>query len=446
MRWSSGAVSSALGLPPVDGPTFTAVSTDTRTLVEGALFVALVGERFDGHAFLAEARRRGARGAVVRHGTAPVEGLLLFAVDDTLHALGRLARQRRRALAGPVVAVTGTNGKTATKEMLARVLATRWSVHATPVNLNNLVGVPRTILDAGDDVEALVIEAGASVPGEIARLQAIIEPSVAVITNVAAGHTEGFGSVEGVLREKLALVTGAPLAVVGTEPPGLSQEARRVAARVLSAGLAQSADVRPDAWSLDDLARGVLTFRGSTVRLPLVGRHQLENAMIALAVGEALGVEVTAATRALAAVKLPPGRCEAIVRGRLLVLNDTYNANPNSVLAALETADAMRGGRALVVVLGTMRELGSLSARAHATVAEHVVRRAPALVGAVGEFVPAFERYRAELGDRLLTAPDPDSLGAQLAARLAGDELVLLKASRGVRLERAIPYLVSEQG
>lgn len=441
-RWSSELVARALEVSVPEPAEFTAVSTDTRTLSEGALFVAIAGERFDAHEFLRDARRRGARGAVVRRGTPPVDGLVLFPVADPRAALGRLARTRRRVVEGPVVAVTGTNGKTAAKEMLAVVLGTRWQVHATRGNLNNLVGVPLTLLAAPEATEALVVEAGASERGEIARLREIIEPGVGVVTNVSAAHTEGFGSVEGVLEEKLALLDGVALAVVGTDPPDLAARARDCAARVLTAGTAESADVRPDTWSLESSGHATLAFRGHGIRLPVVGRHQVENAVIALAVAEALGVDPAAAAAALADVRLPPGRCEVVQHGGWTILNDTYNANPASVEAALATADAMRGDRPLVVVLGSMLELGEQSADQHARVAEAVVARAPALVGALGEFVPAFERHAARLGDRLITAPDPDTLGARLAARLAGGEFMLVKASRGVRLERAIAHLV----
>lgn len=440
-RWTTARVARALGGRDPGGPAFTEVSTDTRTLGEGALFVALAGERFDAHDLLDEARRRGARGAVVRRGTGAVDGLVFFEVDDPLTALGRLALDRRGDVRGPVVAVTGTNGKTATKEMLAATLGARWRVHATRGNLNNLVGVPLTVLGAPEDVEALVVEAGASVPGEIARLRMVIAPTVGVVTNVAAGHTEGFGSLDGVMTEKLSLLDGVDLAVVGTEPPALAGRAAQRARRVRSAGTAEDADVRPDAWSLDASGHARLTFRGQAVRLPLIGRHQVDNAMLALAVADALGVAPAAAVTALAQVRLPAGRCELLERGSFLILNDTYNANPASVRAALETADAIRGERPLVVVLGTMLELGTESTSAHAKLAEEVVARDPALVGAVGDFVPAFATHAEYLGQRLITAPDSDTLGSRLVARLGGGEFVLLKASRGVQLERAIPHL-----
>ena len=173
----------------------------------------------------------------MRRGTPAVGDLVLFPVDDTLSALGLLARARRRAIDGPVVAVTGSNGKTSTRAMLAAALSPRWRTHATRENLNNLVGVPLTILEAPDETEALVVECGANLPGELARLRAIVEPTVGVVTNVGASHLAGFGSREGVLREKVSLLADVPCAVVGQRPPELAALARRVARRTVVAGL-----------------------------------------------------------------------------------------------------------------------------------------------------------------------------------------------------------------
>jgi UDP-N-acetylmuramoyl-tripeptide--D-alanyl-D-alanine ligase len=420
------------------------VSTDTRTLAPGDLFVALAGERFDGHGFLEAARDAGAAAAVVRRGTPLVAGLTLVAVDDTLHALGRLARVRRAAVPGPVVAITGTNGKTATKELAARALGVRWQVHATPGNLNNEVGVPLTILSAPADAEALVVEAGASVPGELARLREVIAPTAAIVTNVSAGHLQGFGGVDGVLAEKVSLLVGVALAVVGTEPAELAARARDAARRVVSAGLSPRAAVRPDTWTLDAAGRPQLVFRGVTIRLPLAGRHQVANAMLALALAEQLDVDLARVGAALERVTLPAGRWEMRTVGDRTVIHDAYNANPASMLAALETVAAMRGDRPLVVVVGSMLELGAAAAAEHARVAEAIVRLGPALVGAVGEFVPALERHRARFGNRLVTGADADALGRALAPRLPARALVLLKGSRGMRLERALPHLLPD--
>ena len=440
MKYSRPFVSSALRLPPAPGPEFSEISTDTRSLTVGALFVALVGERFDGHDHLMKAREAGAQAAVVREGTRAMDGLELYPVPDTLIAYGRLANARRRQVAGPVVAITGSNGKTSTKEMTAAVLRTRYVTHATRLNLNNLVGIPQTILAAPENTVAMVIEAGANIPGEIARARSIIEPSVGMITNVAESHLEGFGSIDGVLREKMELIRGVALAIVGSEPPALAAEARKVALRVSTAGLA-GADTIPSALRVSASGQTTFTIDGVEVNLPLRGEHQAANAMLAWALVRELDLDVHAAASALSSLVLPGGRGEILESGGFTIIHDAYNANPSSFRAAIATARAMRHGRRLVFVAGSMRELGPDAPRLHREIAEGLVALDPDLLAVVGDFVPAIAPSASRLGDRLVEAVDPVELGPRLAARLKGDELIFLKASRGVALERILPFL-----
>jgi UDP-N-acetylmuramoyl-tripeptide--D-alanyl-D-alanine ligase len=417
------------------------ISTDTRTLKPGALFVALKGERFDGHDHLAAAAAAGAVAAVVLRGTRPAAGLELLEVEDTLRAYGALAHARRTGIAGPVVAVTGTNGKTSTKEMLAAALRTRWRTHATRANLNNLVGVPATILEAPGETEALVVEAGANIPGEIARYREIIDPSIAVITNATAGHLQGFGSLAGVLAEKLSLVRDVPLAVVGAKPTALADGARRLAGTVITAGL-ENADRVPDRVTLDELGRAIVEVDGRRFQLPYPGRHLADNAMLAWTVARELGLDLGQVAEAFGRFTLPAGRTELRQEGRLTILNDAYNANPQSFQAAIDTARELRKDRRLVFVAGTMRELGPDAARLHAEVARCLVELEPDVLAAVGDFVPALAPWKSRLGDRLVTAADAPTIGPLVAARLRGDEVVVLKASRGVALERILPSLL----
>jgi UDP-N-acetylmuramoyl-tripeptide--D-alanyl-D-alanine ligase len=443
MRWTDAAVRTALSLGEGDESVqFTRIATDSRTVSPGDLFVALSGERFDGHQFLEPARVAGAIGAVVRAGTPEVSGLRLYRVEDPLRALGWLARHRRRSVTGPVVAVTGTNGKTSTKEMLAGVLATRYRTHATRSNLNNLVGVPQTILEAPDDTEALVVEAGANLPGEIGRYREIIEPSITVITNVAPGHLEGFGSLEAVLTEKVSLALAVPLAVVGTEPAALRERAEPLAGRVVTAGL-ERADVVPTSVTVLADGRTHVTIDEVGFTVSQLGLHQVRNAVLAWAVGRELGLDRSAVAVALETVTIPGGRGDLSRHGDLTILNDSYNANPASFRAAIELAATLRSGRPLVFVAGTMRELGPDSAKLHQEIADRLIDLDPDLIGAVGEFVPALDRYAERLGDRLLTAPDAVTMGKRLAPRLKGSELVVIKGSRGVALERLLPDLVA---
>lgn len=444
MRWTAAVVMDALGLRGGADPglVFTGISTDTRRLVPGSLFVALAGKSFDAHTMLPEAVARGATGAVVREGTPPVEGLVLFQVPDTVRALGGLAAARRRAVPGPVVAITGTNGKTSTKEMLAAALRTRYRTHATPANQNNLVGVPLTVLEAPDDTEALVIEAGASLPGEIGRFREILSPEIAVVTNAVEGHLEGFGSSGGVLHEKLSLTDGVRLAVVGLDPPALARGARDRAQGVITAGL-KDADLVPDRAELGDDGLPRIEVDGVAFTVAAAGMHQAGNAMLVWAVARELGLDLHAVGGALGTVALPGGRVELQEHGRLTILNDCYNANPQSFRAAIDLARALRRDRRLVFVAGTMRELGELEARLHAAVAADLVALDADLLVGIGAFGPALGRHAGTLGDRLVVAAEAPEAGPLVAARLRGDELVVLKASRGVALERILPDIIS---
>jgi len=425
-RWSSEEIAAALSVPAPAQLTFTAISTDTRHLQPKTLFIALKGDKFDAHDFLDKAQAGGATAAVVRRGTPAVGDLPLFEVDDTLVALGLIARARRRMFPDgtPAVAITGSSGKTSTKEMIRAALSARYRVHATAANLNNLIGVPLTILSAPEDTEALVVEAGASVPGEIARMRDIIEPTIAVITNIGYAHVEGFGSLERVMAEKLSLLDRAPVAVLGSGPDAMWPEARR-RTQVIPAALPGKSwdDALLDRY-LDKDGHPRLTLdSGEKITLPALGIHQLENSQIALAVAQRAGVDHDAAVRALANLQLPDGRGDMREMGNMLVIDDTYNANPASLRRAVQTAAwlAKRQRRPLVVVVGTMLELGSESARLHAEAAREIAQRKPALVAAVGTFARVFESLREALGGRLITAADAEALGPKLKSALRGN-------------------------
>jgi UDP-N-acetylmuramoyl-tripeptide--D-alanyl-D-alanine ligase len=441
--WTARDVTLALGLPEATWDhAYAGISTDTRALKERELLVALKGERFDAHDFLSDARLAGVGAVVVRRNTPRWPGFDWFEVDDTLVALGQLARYRRAAFKGPVVAITGTTGKTSTKELVAAALGARLRVHKSERNLNNLVGVPLTLLAAPLEAEVAVVECGASVPGEIPRLRDIVRPDIAVVTTVAEGHLEGFGSLDRVFDEKVALLAGAATAVVGTTPERLADAARTSAKRVVTAGLEPRGE-----WTADDVTllpdgRPRFTVRGVAVELPLKGRHMVANALVALAIADCVGVPLADAAAALAQARLPAGRSEVLELGGMTVIHDCYNANPSSFAAALDLLAAVRGERRAVVVAGTMRELGAGSRELHREVAERIVAARPDVVAAVGEFVPAFEALKGKLkGRKLVTGETPEAVSDRLKELLKPGDVVLLKASRGVQLERLIPLL-----
>jgi UDP-N-acetylmuramoyl-tripeptide--D-alanyl-D-alanine ligase len=434
--WTLERVAAALGHGPADGRPLAGITTDTRALVPGSCFVALRGERFDAHDYLAEAVVAGAAALVVEDATRTGGlGVPVFTVEDTLLALADLARYRRSAWARPVVAVGGSNGKTSTKELLKAVLGSRLRVHATTGNLNNRVGVPLTLLALDDAADVAVIEVGTNQPGEIAFLRDVARPDVAVITTVQEEHLEGFGDLAGVMAEELALCDEVPVAVVPAAELEVVAEATRRAGRVVAVSLPATSGVHAD-------GRGWIDVDGARVEIPLCGRHNLANAAIALAVGREFGIAIADAARGLAAMPQPSMRSAVTPLGRALLLNDAYNANPGSAKAALTLLTDIGAGRQRVVVLGTMRELGAAAPRAHREVAEAALAGGYDLICGLGEFVPALEMLA--IGDpRVILANEVEELWPKLQPRLQRDAAILLKASRGVALERLVPYLTS---
>lgn len=440
--WTLRRVTQALDLAALDDRPIAGISTDTRSLQPGQCFVALVGERFDGHDHLDAAIAAGAAALVVHDARrAPLRGVPVLEVADTLAALGALGRFRRRAWGRPVIAVGGSNGKTSSKELLKAALGSRLTVHATTGNLNNRVGVPLTLLALEDTADVAVIEAGTNEPGEIATLRAIIEPDVCVITTVQEEHLEGFGDLAGVLAEEMSLCDGRPLAVVPADEPDVVAEAKRRAARVISAGL-HAGDVAATAHGLHADGRGWLECEGLRVEVPLPGAHNLRNAMLAMAVAREFGLAVSDIAAGLAGMPQPPMRSAVGPLGEALLVNDCYNSNPGSARAAIALLRDVAQGRQRVAVLGSMRELGDASARAHREVAEVALASGADVIAGIGEFAAALQA--AAPGDaRVIVATDVEDLWPQLAPRLARDAAILLKGSRGVRLERLVPLLTT---
>ena len=445
--WTSDRVADALqplarGNLPRGPQSFTRVWTDTRTLGQGDLFVALAGERFDAHDFLAQAVASGAAGVVVsRVEAARGLGAPVFQVDDTLVALGALGRYRRKAWNRPVVAVVGTNGKTSTKELLRASLGAALETHATQGNLNNLVGVPLTLLAIPDGADVAVVEMGTNQPGEVARLRAIVEPDITVVTSIAEEHLEGLGDLAGVMREELAACDAVGVAVVPASQPDVVAEARKRARTTIAAGL-ETGDARADTWGLQADGRGRLAFDGIGVDVPLRGVHNLRNTMLALAVARELGVSIEQAARGIQTMPVPPMRSNIEQIGRLTLVNDAYNSNPGSARAALELLQHAGRGRQRVAVLGTMLELGPSGPSLHEALAREALASPIEVVAGLGEFASALDKA----GDgasrqRLVTANDVESLWSRLASRLEPDAVILLKASRGVRLEQLVPKI-----
>jgi len=430
------------------------VSTDTRRIAAGNAFVALRGEHFDAHDFVADAARAGAACAVVEAGRAAgLAGTLpLLAVPEPLAALGAIARHHRRRFPVPVVGVTGSNGKTTTREMIAAILATRGPVLSSEGNLNNEVGVPLTLLRLGPEHVAAVVEMGMSHAGEIARLAAIAEPRVGVVTNASAAHLHGLGTVDAVASAKAELYRGLPpdgIVVANLDDPRMMERARKSGRRVVT--FAVGRDRKADVAVLEVVSRGAdgqslvlgVGTKELSVELSLVGAHNAANAAAAAAAAVALGSSDREVVRGLAAVR-PVGRrlrLSRLASGALLV-DDCYNANPASMAAALATlAGLARGGRA-IAALGDMLELGE--AEAH-----RELGRLAAATGleALATFGPrsrlAHEAALAAGLDpaRAFHTEDPSELAAFVRPRLGPGDVLLVKASRGMRLERLVEAL-----
>lgn len=438
------------------------VQLDSRRVAPGNVFVALKGETHDAHDYLPQVMAAGAHAVVVDRDVEAPEGVGVLRVEDTLTALGALGALHRRRFDVPVVCITGSVGKTTTKELVAAALTGLG--HATVFtrgNLNNRVGVPMTLFTLDATHDAAVIELGMSEPGEIADLAAMAQPTIGLVTSVAAVHTEGVGGIDGVAREKGALLEalspdGAAIWFVDDAP--LAAYAERSAAKTkIGYGTVEAADVRLARWELDGEAhtRAHVTFEGGSVdvALSLLGQAAAINATGAVAVMRALAPEkLEAGAAALTHVPQPPHRMVPVaVADDVLVIDDTYNASPRSTEAALDTAAALasaRGGR-LIAVLGDMLELGRHEEHAHAEVGREVVR-----VGAA-HFICCGERM-AHAGRAALSATMERSQGARTkilllknvddAAGCVRDvvrprDVVLVKGSRGMRMERVVAQL-----
>lgn len=443
--WTLDRIADALSMMLVSrGPAgndfLRGVSTDTRSIAPGDIFVALAGPTFDAHDFLPRAVESGAAALVVSRAPAiGTVGVPIFHVQDTLRALGSLARYRRTAWGRPVIGVAGSNGKTTTKDLIRAAVGAVLTVHATTGNLNNLVGVPLTLLAISDEADVAVIEIGTNVPGEVARLRDIALPDIAVVTSVGEEHLEGLGSMDEVLREETSVYAGATVAIAPASQPEIVAAARALARRVVTAGL-EAGDLGVSASGVGPDGLGSLTIDGVVVRPPVRGAHNLRNAALALAVARECGVAIADAARGIAAMPVPAMRMAWEAIGSATLINDAYNANPPSMRAAIDLLSGAGNGRQRVAILGTMREMGVHADRVHTELAKYALASRADVIAAVGDMAYALEREGAN-DSRVVTAPDVAELWAILKPRLAVDAVILLKASRGVRLERLIPML-----
>ncbi len=438
----------------------TGVVTDSRAVSPGGVFVALRGETHDGHAFLEGAARRGAAVAVVERGRAnEASGLVAIEVDDTLVAWGDLARAhlerwREARSERRVVAITGSAGKTTTKELTAALLAAIGPTHYTAGNLNNRIGVPSVVFALEDKHRFAVLEMGMSLPGELDAITSFAPPDVSLVTNVGVAHAEGVGGREGVMREKGAVyraLAADGVAVVNADDDYATRAAQgTLAKRVVTFGRASDARYRVvDRAPQGAGSRVTIARPGGTVTvvLPIPGEVAAIDLAAALAAQEAASDEILSAAAidaALAKVELS-GRAKVMTLERdVVVLDDTYNANPASMRAALETLGELAKGRRRVAVLGEMKELGPLAEEEHDALGDAVAEaKIDLLIGCGGLATRTVERARARGLNEVVAAVDTAEAAREAAARVRPGDAVLVKGSRGVRAERVVEALVS---
>ncbi|MFQ5805004.1 MAG: UDP-N-acetylmuramoyl-tripeptide--D-alanyl-D-alanine ligase [Phycisphaerae bacterium] len=434
------------------------VSTDSRTATEGELFFALDGPRFDGHAFVVHALKRKAVGGVVASDRAAavaksmaqagVAGVLVE-VNDPLEALRRLAVFHRRQLSADVIAVVGSNGKTTTKAMIDHILMGRLRGSCSPKSFNNAIGVPLTLLSAEASDDYLVVEIGTSTPGEVAELAALAQPKMAVITCISEEHLEGLGDLHGVAAEEcsvLAQVSDGGFAAVNTDWPRVREYLPERGVTIATFGRSHEADLRIsetryDAPWLHFVLNGRFAYR---LRMP--GTHNTTNAAGAIAIARRWGLAHEEIAERLESFAALPMRTEILKIGGVSVVNDAYNANPESATAAIGALEAMPAAGRRVVVFGEMRELGARSAALHRKVAKRLrdssVNRV-LLVGAAGDLMSEALRGDTLLGPRVDCCETVEACLAKLVQVLRDGDVVLLKASRAVELDRLVEPLRS---
>ena len=443
-------IADALGgrLLGADGA-FDGVGTDTRILQPGQLFVALQGPNFDAHDYVATAAARGAVAALVAHEIKTE--LPQIIVTDTRQALADLAALWRGRFDIPLIAITGSNGKTTVKEMLAAILGQRAEVLATHGNLNNEIGLPLTLLQLDHSHRAAVIEAGASQPGDIACLTRIAVPTVAVLTNASSAHLAGFGSLEAVAHSKGEIFEGlaeSGTAVINADD-AFADLWRGLAGthRVLSFALDAEADVRGAWWPQDVLQNTleITTPAGElSVALPLPGRHNAMNALAATAAALAAGVALADIKAGLESLRPVPGRlCWKIGSSGARILDDTYNANPASLLAALDVLADCTGERCLV--LGDMAELGGEAEALHASAGRRAHDAGVTRLYAVGELSRyAVDAFAELAGGQAWHFATQEPLIERLQQDLHADSTLLVKGSRSAHMERVVDALTEE--
>ena len=434
----------------------TGASTDSRTTQAGDCFFAIVGENFDGHNYIGEAFTKGAVCAVVNRNrvTAPMPQGTVLKVNDTVKALGDFAREYRRQCGFKVVAITGSVGKTMTRQIAYHVLSRHFGVFASPKNFNNNIGLPLTLLGAGPEHKIVIAELGTNHPGEIAYLTRIASPDVAVVTNVYPAHLEGFGDLQTIVREKLSISEGLShhgVLIINTglvkwlNGSRLNYQLPIANHQVMTFGKSSASDYRARSIICDGL-HSHFTIDSKQIRLPVPGLGNVENAVAAWAICSRFGLTIDDFAQAVETLSTVPMRAELLQIGTLTVINDCYNANPASVKNAMNilTNVGSAGGRRLVFICGDMAELGQQSQALHTELGASIAQAKVEVLLAVGKFAKVTAEAAREAAEYdLQTKCFEDTLSAcnNLKEFIADNDIILVKGSRAARLELATEKL-----
>jgi len=427
-----------------------AVETDSRRIRPGGLFFALRGEHADGHAFVADALERGAVAAVVDE--PDLEGAVVE-VEDVGRALLALAADERRRMQGTtVIGITGANGKTTTKDLAAAALATRFRTHASPASFNNEIGLPMTLLGAEPGIELIVAELGARREGDVAMLCEVADPAIIVVTNIGVAHMGVFGSWDAIVRagaEPVEALGPDGVAILNADDPVVRAYASRTPARIVTFGVEADAHVRGTEVELGDDGRASFTLAAAgereRVELPVAGDHMVSNALAAAACGIELGVTPAECAAALKGARISAWRMETFTTpDGVLVLNDAYNANPESMAAGLKTARWIARHGRLAAVLGHMAELGPIAFEEHERLGELLVRIGVERLVTVGEPARAIARAairEGQLPEDVAGYDDAERAAADVRAWARDGDVILIKGSRVAGLERVAEAL-----
>lgn len=460
MRFTlSEAAAAVKGSAPSGAPgtMCSGVSIDTRTLKAGDLFVAIRGAHFDGHAFLEKAAEAGASAFIVGRGAAVPPGAAAIEVDDTERALGDLAAWWRSRFSMPRVAITGSNGKSTTKEMTASIAEALGPVLKTEGNFNNLIGLPLTVFRMDDAHRVAILEMGMNAPGEIARLTGIADPTVGIITNVTAAHLERLHDVDTVARAKGELfetMREDAVAVVNGEDRRVRELGRCRKSRTIIFGMQNDFDVRflhMETTGLESMDLKIAVMgREYEAKLPVPGAHNVMNALAAVSVGVALGVDAGEAVERLSRFRPMSMRMERVqLANGARVVNDSYNANPESMKAAFRTVGSARRAGRFVAALGDMLELGAASAELHRQVGEAAAQMGVGRLYVVGEFareLAAGAKGGGLKDSEIIICDGVESVSSLVESELKAGDVLLVKGSRGMRMERIVERLKSSIG